>query len=164
VQNLHYTYDPAGNITHIQDDAQQTIYFRNQRVEPSNDYTYDAVYRLIQASGREHLGQERRSGAIPIRRRRQMASTPSTPGSTIRGNGQPWAPTSSATCTTPSATSCRCSIAAVTRLMRAGRARYDYVEPSLIEDGSGPCRSSYQPPQQHTVGTQPDATGRRPTA
>ncbi len=57
LQNLHYTYDPAGNITHIRDDAQQTIYFRNQRVEPSNDYTYDALYRLIQASGREHLGQ-----------------------------------------------------------------------------------------------------------
>lgn len=57
VQSLHYTYDPAGNIAHIQDDAQQTIYFRNQRVEPSNDYTYDALYRLIQASGREHLGQ-----------------------------------------------------------------------------------------------------------
>lgn len=57
VQNLHYTYDPAGNITHIRDDAQQTIYFRNHRVEPSADYTYDALYRLIQASGREHLGQ-----------------------------------------------------------------------------------------------------------
>src|SRR4029453_1657142 len=23
LQNLHYTYDPAGNITHIRDDAQQ---------------------------------------------------------------------------------------------------------------------------------------------
>ena len=57
LQNLHYTYDPAGNITHIQDDAQQTIYFRNKLVEPSNDYTYDALYRLIQASGREHLSQ-----------------------------------------------------------------------------------------------------------
>jgi RHS repeat-associated protein len=57
VQNLHYTYDPTGNITHIQDDAQQTIFFANQRVEPSNDYTYDALYRLIQATGREHLGQ-----------------------------------------------------------------------------------------------------------
>src|SRR6185436_11322959 len=57
VQNLHYTYDPAGNITHIQDDAQQAIYFRNKLVEPSSDYTYDALYRLIQASGREHLGQ-----------------------------------------------------------------------------------------------------------
>jgi len=57
LQNLHYTYDPAGNITHIQDDAQQTIYFRNKRVEPSADYTYDALYRLIEATGREHLGQ-----------------------------------------------------------------------------------------------------------
>jgi RHS repeat-associated protein len=62
LQNLHYTYDPAGNITHIQDDAQQAIYFKNKRVEPSNDYTYDALYRLIQATGREHLGQ----GGAPI--------------------------------------------------------------------------------------------------
>jgi RHS repeat-associated protein len=57
LQNLHYTYDPAGNITHIRDDTQQTIYFRNRRVEPSADYTYDAIYRLIEATGREHLGQ-----------------------------------------------------------------------------------------------------------
>jgi RHS repeat-associated protein len=57
VQNLRYTYDPAGNITHIRDDAQQTIYFRNTRVEPSAEYTYDAVYRLIEATGREHFGQ-----------------------------------------------------------------------------------------------------------
>jgi len=57
VQNLHYTHDPVGNITHIQDDAQQTIYFRNKCVEPSNGYLYDAFYRLIEASGREHLCQ-----------------------------------------------------------------------------------------------------------
>jgi RHS repeat-associated protein len=57
VQNLHYTYDPAGNITHIRDDGQETIFFRNRRVEPSADYTYDAIYRLIEATGREHLGQ-----------------------------------------------------------------------------------------------------------
>ncbi|MDH5271330.1 MAG: toxin, partial [Candidatus Krumholzibacteria bacterium] len=63
LQNLHYTYDPAGNITHIRDDAQQTIYFKNKRVEPSNDYSYDAIYRLIQATGREHLGQ---LGGAPI--------------------------------------------------------------------------------------------------
>ena len=63
MQNLHYTYDPAGNITHIRDDAQQTIYFRNKRVEPSADYTYDAIYRLIEATGREHLGQV---GGAPI--------------------------------------------------------------------------------------------------
>jgi hypothetical protein len=56
-QNLHYTYDPAGNITQIRDDAQQTIYFRNRRVEPGAEYTYDALYQLIQARGREHIGQ-----------------------------------------------------------------------------------------------------------
>ncbi len=63
MQNLSYVYDPAGNITHIQDDAQQTIYFKNVRVEPSADYTYDALYRLIEATGREHLGQ---AGGSPI--------------------------------------------------------------------------------------------------
>jgi RHS repeat-associated protein len=57
VQDLKYTYDPAGNIIYIRDDAQQTIYFKNKRVEPSNGYIYDALYRLIQATGREHLGQ-----------------------------------------------------------------------------------------------------------
>ncbi len=54
VQNLHYTYDPAGNITHIQDDAQQTIFFANSVIEPSNDYVYDALYRLVEGTGREN--------------------------------------------------------------------------------------------------------------
>lgn len=63
LQNLHYVYDPAGNITHIRDDAQQAIFFRNKRIEPSNDYVYDALYRLIYATGREHLGQQ---GVAPI--------------------------------------------------------------------------------------------------
>ena len=33
------------------------IFFRNQRVEPSASYTYDPLYRLVAATGREHLGQ-----------------------------------------------------------------------------------------------------------
>ena len=57
LQDLRYTYDPVGNITTIRDDAQQTIYFRNRRVEPSAEYEYDALYRLTSATGREHLGQ-----------------------------------------------------------------------------------------------------------
>ena len=57
LQDLHYTYDPAGNITRIRDDAQQTIYFRNSVVEPHTEYTYDALYRLTEAKGREHIGQ-----------------------------------------------------------------------------------------------------------
>jgi RHS repeat-associated protein len=57
LQDLSYSYDPAGNITQIRDRAQQTIYFSNQAVTPDNDYTYDAVYRLTNAEGREHIGQ-----------------------------------------------------------------------------------------------------------
>jgi RHS repeat-associated protein len=57
VQNLRYTFDPVGNITHVRDDAQQTVFFRNRRIDPTAAYTYDALYRLIEATGREHLGQ-----------------------------------------------------------------------------------------------------------
>jgi RHS repeat-associated protein len=63
LQNLRYTYDPVGNLTRVQDDAQQAIFFRNRRVEPSATYVYDATYRLIEATGREHLGQV---GGAPI--------------------------------------------------------------------------------------------------
>lgn len=57
LQDLAYVYDPAGNITHIRDDAQQTIYFDNQVVAAHADYVYDAIYRLLTAEGREHIGQ-----------------------------------------------------------------------------------------------------------
>jgi RHS repeat-associated protein len=57
IQNLFYTYDPVGNITEIRDDAQQTIFFNNARVAPRNEYEYDALYQLIRAEGREHIGQ-----------------------------------------------------------------------------------------------------------
>ncbi len=63
LQNIRYTYDVAGNITHIRDTAQQTVFFANARVEPSARYIYDAVFRLIEATGREHLGQV---GGAPI--------------------------------------------------------------------------------------------------
>lgn len=57
LQSLRYVYDAASNIAHIRDEAQQAIFFRNRRVDPGRDYTYDAVYRLVEATGREHLGQ-----------------------------------------------------------------------------------------------------------
>lgn len=64
VQELTYQYDPVGNITRLRDtaDIQNVVYFGNQRVEPSADYKYDAIYRLKIAKGREHLGQT--SGAL----------------------------------------------------------------------------------------------------
>jgi RHS repeat-associated protein len=59
VQALRYTYDPHGNITRLRDDADlhNVVFFQNRRVEPSSDYTYDAIYRIVAATGREHLGQ-----------------------------------------------------------------------------------------------------------
>ena len=55
VQNLHYTFDAVENITKIIDESQLRIFHKNIAVEPSNEYTYDALYRLIEATGREHL-------------------------------------------------------------------------------------------------------------
>jgi hypothetical protein len=55
LQDNSYTYDQADNDTHIEDAAQQTLYFQNQVIDPSNDYTFDAIGRLIQATGREHI-------------------------------------------------------------------------------------------------------------
>lgn len=58
LQDITYTYDPVGNIMEIHDDAQQTKFFKNSKIEPHNRYEYDALYRLIKADGREHAGQE----------------------------------------------------------------------------------------------------------
>ncbi|RPI12907.1 MAG: RHS repeat-associated core domain-containing protein, partial [Acidobacteriales bacterium] len=57
LQDIFYFYNPAGNITSIRDDSLQTIYFDGEIVRPDLDYTYDALYRLVQAKGREHIGQ-----------------------------------------------------------------------------------------------------------
>ncbi|HQR36315.1 MAG TPA: SpvB/TcaC N-terminal domain-containing protein, partial [Blastocatellia bacterium] len=54
IQNLFYWYDPVGNITEIHDDAFKVVYYENQEVRPHNEYQYDALYRLIQATGREN--------------------------------------------------------------------------------------------------------------
>jgi len=57
LQDLHYTYDPVGNITHQTDDAQKTIFYGGQKVDAQSNYLYDSLYRLIEAEGREHTGQ-----------------------------------------------------------------------------------------------------------
>lgn len=54
LQDLNYTYDPVGNITQILDKAWETVFNQNQQVDPKSTYTYDALYRLIEATGREH--------------------------------------------------------------------------------------------------------------
>jgi RHS repeat-associated protein len=57
LQDLNFTYDPAGNISRQFDNAQKTVFYGGQQVAAQSDYYYDAIYRLIEAGGREHIGQ-----------------------------------------------------------------------------------------------------------
>lgn len=59
LQDLRYTYDPVGNICAIADNAQQDVYFNNAVVGASGVYVYDALYRLVSATGREQIGLNR---------------------------------------------------------------------------------------------------------
>jgi RHS repeat-associated protein len=67
VQALVYQYDPVGNVTRLRDvaDVHDVLFFRNRRIESSADYTYDPIYRLVAATGREHLGQTGNSLSAP---------------------------------------------------------------------------------------------------
>ncbi|KAI4159141.1 MAG: hypothetical protein LQ342_006845 [Letrouitia transgressa] len=56
--DMSYTYDAMGNMLHCRDRAQETLYFRGKMVHPDQSFTYDSLYRLVQAEGREHLGQK----------------------------------------------------------------------------------------------------------
>lgn len=56
LQDLHYTYDPVGNVTHIEDKAQPVRFGSNQRVEALSTFTYDSLYQLTSATGREAAG------------------------------------------------------------------------------------------------------------
>jgi RHS repeat-associated protein len=58
LQDLAYTYDPVGNITTLIDRAQATVYQNNTRIEPKHAYVYDALYRLVEASGRENAAAQ----------------------------------------------------------------------------------------------------------
>src|SRR6185436_16842927 len=51
IQDLRYTYDPVGNLTQIGDAALKTIFHDGQQLSAIVTYTYDAIYRLIEATG-----------------------------------------------------------------------------------------------------------------
>jgi YD repeat-containing protein len=57
LQDLRYTYDPVGNVTHLDDEAVPTVWFDNQVVTALSTYRYDPIYRLVGATGREHAAQ-----------------------------------------------------------------------------------------------------------
>ncbi|SCZ04172.1 RHS repeat-associated core domain-containing protein [Pseudomonas sp. NFACC37-1] len=56
LQDLRYTYDPVGNVTHLEDKAQPVQFGNNQRVEAASTFAYDSLYQLISATGREAAG------------------------------------------------------------------------------------------------------------
>lgn len=55
LQDLHYTFDPVGNVTHLEDKNIPAVFFDNTKITGLASYTYDALYRLIEATGREHV-------------------------------------------------------------------------------------------------------------
>ncbi|OQW61978.1 MAG: hypothetical protein BVN28_05985 [Nitrospira sp. ST-bin4] len=68
IQQLLYTYDPVGNITEVEDQAYKPVFFDNGIAEPKSLYEYDALYRLISATGRETAqgGDAARNGDEPV--------------------------------------------------------------------------------------------------
>jgi RHS repeat-associated protein len=54
LQDLNYTYDPVGNITHLNDLAVPQQFFNNFQMDGLRTFKYDALYRLVEATGREN--------------------------------------------------------------------------------------------------------------
>ncbi|MBW4441093.1 MAG: VCBS repeat-containing protein [Plectolyngbya sp. WJT66-NPBG17] len=54
LQDLRFTFDAVGNVSHIEDRAIPLQFFNNQMVSGTTTYRYDAIYRLAEATGREN--------------------------------------------------------------------------------------------------------------
>ncbi|WP_250211217.1 RHS repeat protein [Morganella morganii] len=64
-QDLRYEYDPVGNVLCVTNSAEETRFWHNQKVVPENKYTYDTLYQLVSATGREMAGAGQQSGSLP---------------------------------------------------------------------------------------------------
>jgi RHS repeat-associated protein len=53
LQDLGYVYDPVGNVTSESDGVQTVAYRGGLAIDPIRRFVYDAVYRLISATGRQ---------------------------------------------------------------------------------------------------------------
>lgn len=53
LQDLHYMYDPVGNVIQKQDAIPDTVYSGNQEVSAKGTYIYDSLYQLISGTGRQ---------------------------------------------------------------------------------------------------------------
>lgn len=66
LQDLRYEYDPVGNILKIRNDAEETRFWRNQKVVPEITYTYDSLYQLVTATGREMASAGQQGSNLPV--------------------------------------------------------------------------------------------------
>ena len=150
LQDLRYTYDPVGNPTQVSDDAQQRAFFRNRVVEPSARYRYDAIYRLTDASGREHLGQTAEGAPRPV-----PASATDAPrvGLPQPGDGTAMARYTERYGYDPVGNLLRVAHRTADPQQAGWTREYSYREPSLLQPGrhgnrltgSGPPRSARSP-------------------
>ncbi|CVL07166.1 uncharacterized protein FMAN_15299 [Fusarium mangiferae] len=64
VEDITHIYDCMGRTSRTWDAAKETVFYRNQRIEPVNEYWYDFHDRLVKATGREmvSLGQKQQQG------------------------------------------------------------------------------------------------------
>jgi RHS repeat-associated protein len=170
VQDLAYYYDPVGNVTRIADsaDIQDVIFFRNQRVEPSASYSYDPLYRLISATGREHLGQTGAALSAPA----QVANDDSF----RTGLPQPGDGNAMGTYTETYGYDALGNLLAMAHQVSSGNwtRRYNYSEPSQIDaaqtgsrlsatslpgdPAGGPFSGGYQHDQHGNMTTMPHLT------
>lgn len=66
LQDLRYTYDPVGNVLSVSNDAEETRFWRNQKVVPENTYAYDSLYQLVSATGREMANAGQQGSSLPL--------------------------------------------------------------------------------------------------
>ncbi|WP_172566104.1 RHS repeat-associated core domain-containing protein [Vibrio navarrensis] len=71
LQDMHYEYDPVGNILTIDDKTVAVKYYKNQRVSGKSQYRYDSLYQLIEAKGRENTNNLLQNHLLP-----QLSSDP----------------------------------------------------------------------------------------
>lgn len=64
ISDLHYAYDPVGNILTLEDKGADPQWHNNQQATGLREYTYDTLYRLNTATGRERTPVARYSGDL----------------------------------------------------------------------------------------------------
>ncbi|TFF41762.1 RHS repeat-associated core domain-containing protein [Pseudomonas sp. RIT623] len=65
LQDLHYAFDPVGNVLRVSNAAEARRFARNRVIEAVSTYTYDTLYQLITATGREMAGSARHNPQRP---------------------------------------------------------------------------------------------------